>query len=147
MQETKSAGFFIRLAATLLDILILLIPYALISLVIVILINLRIYSVEQVMAQEYYYKLFDYSYRIVFLYFCLDCESSPKYQGTLGKYLLKIKVVNEDGTHLSLVKAALRSALKMFSALLVGVGFFMILFTRKKLGLHDMICGTKVEKR
>ncbi len=143
----KPAGFFIRLLATLIDVIIFLAAYLVVFLVIVILANFGVVSVDDLPQYKHTVDVLDYSYRILFLYFCLDCESSQKFQGTLGKYIMKIKIVNEDGSKLGLIKAASRLIFKIFSLLLVGVGFFMILLTRKKLGLHDMILSTKVVYR
>ncbi len=65
-------------------------------------------------------------------------ESSPM-QGTLGKMALGIKVTDMEGNRISFGKATGRHFGKIISALLLGIGFLMVAFTRKKQGLHDIM--------
>lgn len=72
-------------------------------------------------------------------------ESSQK-QATLGKRALGLKVVDAEGQRLSPGKALVRSFSKIPSGLIAGIGFFMISFDDKKQGLHDHIAKTYVVK-
>lgn len=145
MSDTlQPAGFFRRLFATLLDFIIFLIIPFIVFMTCVVLVSIGTVTMEQIQAQQELIDLADYTYRILFLCFCIDCEASNRFQGTLGKYVFKIKIVNEDGSKLSLVKAASRFVFKIISLLLAGIGFLIILINGKKLGLHDMILNTKV---
>jgi uncharacterized RDD family membrane protein YckC len=76
------------------------------------------------------------------LYFTV-CESSA-WQGTLGKLALGIRVTDMDGRRISFPRALGRYFSKFLSAIILGVGFLMVAWTRRKQGLHDMICGTLV---
>jgi uncharacterized RDD family membrane protein YckC len=76
------------------------------------------------------------------LYFVV-CESSA-WQGTVGKLALGIRVTDLDGNRISFLKALGRYFAKFLSVIILGVGFLMAGWTRRKQGLHDMICGTLV---
>ncbi len=78
---------------------------------------------------------------VYFAYF----ESSAK-QATIGKQALDIKVVDMDGQRISFVKAILRWFLKILSGIILGIGYLLPLFTQKKQALHDMIGKTLVVK-
>ncbi len=68
-------------------------------------------------------------------------------QGTLGKRLTGIKVINQSGMRCNLGQTSMRFITKLLSALLLGAGFIMIAFTKRKQGLHDIIAGSLVIKR
>ena len=64
------------------------------------------------------------------LYFSL--QESSRYQATLGKRALGIKVVNREGNRLSLWQAITRSLAKLISGFIFGLGYLMAAFTRHK---------------
>lgn len=80
----------------------------------------------------------------IWLYYSL-LESSTK-QGTLGKIILGIKVVDYSNQRISFARATARHFSKIISSLILMIGFIMIAFTPKKQGLHDIIAGTLVTK-
>ena len=64
---------------------------------------------------------------------------------TLGKKILSLKIVREDGVEpLGYGKAALRLLGYMISGMTLYIGFIMVAFTEGNKGLHDMIAGTRV---
>ena len=69
---------------------------------------------------------------------------SSKYQGTPGKILLKLKVVDEQGNRIGFVTAALRYILKTVFANFFYIGFIVILLNDKKQGLYDLLLKTCV---
>ncbi len=73
-------------------------------------------------------------------------ESSPL-QGTPGKRLLGMAVVDLAGNRLSLLRASARYGAKTLSAVVLFVGFLQIGFSRRKQGLHDVVAGTLVVRR
>lgn len=79
---------------------------------------------------------------ITWLYFAI-CESSA-WQATLGKLALGIRVTDMQGARISLPRALGRYPAKYLSAIVLGIGFLMVAWTRRKQGLHDMIVGTLV---
>ncbi len=82
---------------------------------------------------------------INWLYFALF-ESSAK-QATLGKQALGLKVTDLDGNRIGFGRASGRFFGKIISGCLLLVGYFMAAFTEKKQALHDMMAGTLVVKR
>lgn len=67
------------------------------------------------------------------------------HQATLGKQLLGLYVVAEDGKHLSIGKIILRETVgKIISILILGIGYFMVGFSSRKQGLHDKMVGSIV---
>jgi uncharacterized RDD family membrane protein YckC len=79
---------------------------------------------------------------MTWLYFAV-CESSS-WQGTLGKLALGIRVTDMQGAKISFPRALGRYPAKYLSALILGIGFLMVAWTQRKQGLHDLIAGTLV---
>lgn len=79
---------------------------------------------------------------LVFFYF-LFMEAGPR-QGTFGKQILGLRVVDAAGQRISLRTSLIRSLSKILSFLLLFAGFLLVAFTEKKQGLHDLIAGTYV---
>ena len=72
---------------------------------------------------------------------------SSKFQGTLGKMALGIKVTDMNGEKLDFVKAFVRNLCKIISNFTLLIGYIMAGFTEKKQALHDMIASTLVVKK
>lgn len=72
---------------------------------------------------------------------------SSKYQATVGKLALGLKVTDMDGKSLDFVKALVRNLCKILSGMIMCVGYIMAGFTEKKQGLHDIIANTLVVKK
>jgi uncharacterized RDD family membrane protein YckC len=119
------AGFWMRVGAHLLDILILIIPMTLLSFVP--LINIVAAFVGP------------------WLYFALQ-ESSER-QATLGKMALKIYVTDLQGRRISFGQATGRHFGKIISAIILCIGYMMAGFTAQKQALHDIMAGTLVKRR
>jgi len=79
---------------------------------------------------------------VLMLYWIL--ADASRYQGSLGKRLLGLKVVDAQGTRLTLAAAAGRNLMKILSAVPVCIGFMMAGWTRRKQALHDMIVGAYI---
>jgi uncharacterized RDD family membrane protein YckC len=79
---------------------------------------------------------------LTWLYFAI-CESSP-WQATLGKLALGIRVTDLNGHRISFPRALGRYLAKFLSVLILFIGFLMVAWTRRKQGLHDMLAGTLV---
>ncbi len=72
--------------------------------------------------------------------------TSSSWQGTVGKRVLRLKVVDEAGNRIGFGRATGRFFAKILSSMFFCIGFIMIAFTDKKRGLHDMLAGTVVMK-
>lgn len=70
--------------------------------------------------------------------------TSSSWQGTIGKRVLHLKVVDEAGNRIGFGRATGRFFAKILSSMFFCIGFMMIGFTERKTGLHDMLAGTKV---
>ena len=82
---------------------------------------------------------------IAILYWSL--MESSKYQATVGKIALGLKVTDLDGNSLDFVKSLIRNVCKIISGMILFIGYIMAGFTEKKQGLHDIIAGTLVVKK
>ena len=67
-----------------------------------------------------------------------------KYGATLGKMLMKIKVVTADGGRVSYWRATGRHFAKILSAIILFIGYFMAFWDDEKRALHDRLCKTRV---
>ena len=65
-----------------------------------------------------------------------------KNKQTIGKKILKIELVQNDGKNLTMVKAVFRFFVKVLSMLLFCLPFLPILFNKQKQGLHDMVVNS-----
>lgn len=67
---------------------------------------------------------------------------SGKWQATPGKRITGLKVTALNGGKISMGKGILRGIGKIVDTLTYGIGFVMILWTKKRQGLHDKIAST-----
>jgi uncharacterized RDD family membrane protein YckC len=150
------AGFWKRVGAYILDSIVLFIPLRLVG------IPFGLSAAEDAMqkallavnndpqAMLQIYERFYHDLRFYFLlttlltwlYFAA-CESSA-WQATIGKLALGIRVTDLRGARISFPRAIGRYAGKYLSAAILGIGFLMVAFTRRKQGLHDMLANTLV---
>ena len=79
---------------------------------------------------------------IGWLYFAL-LESSP-WQATLGKLALGMRVTDLEGHRISFPRALGRYLAKFLSLIILGIGFLMVGWTQRKQGLHDKLAKTLV---
>jgi uncharacterized RDD family membrane protein YckC len=122
----RYAGFWLRVAAMLLDLFIVWIGASVAVIVLGILTGP--FSVL-VLA-------------VPWLYFATQ-ESSDK-QATIGKKAVGIKVTDLAGDQITFGRATGRFFGKFLSALIVYIGFMMAGWTEKKQTLHDMLADTLV---
>jgi uncharacterized RDD family membrane protein YckC len=76
------------------------------------------------------------------LYYAL-LQSSTR-QATLGQMLMGLKVTDLEGRRISFARATGRLFAHVLTGLTIGIGYLMVVFTRRKQALHDMIAGTLV---
>lgn len=73
--------------------------------------------------------------------------NASKWQGTLGKLALGIKITDTEGNRITTGRSIARYFAFILSAFTLLIGFIMAAFTSKKQALHDMIAGTLVVKK
>lgn len=79
---------------------------------------------------------------VVFPYFTL-LESS-RLQGTVGKLLCGIKIIDLSGKRISFLRATGRFSGRILSGQILLIGYLMAVFTKRKQALHDLLAGTLV---
>ena len=79
---------------------------------------------------------------VPWLYYAL-LESSRN-QATLGKMVAGILVTDRSMQRITFTRATLRHFAKIISFLVFGIGFFCVLYTKKRQGFHDYIARTYV---
>jgi uncharacterized RDD family membrane protein YckC len=126
------AGFWIRVAAYIIDAIILSVLQIILAYV--------LYGGYSVMEPNYSLTMISVVFGIA--YFC-GMESSAK-QATLGKLAVGIKVGRESGERISFGNALGRYFGKILSAIILCIGFMMAGWDSKKQALHDKLAGTYV---
>ena len=128
MTEVVYAGFWRRIASITIDIVILWVPASLFR-----------WCAPYLGVEGITLEVIDFIYLMMvwFLYYGF-LESSSR-QATLGKQMMGLKVVNYEGERVSFLIAAGRFLTQFISILPLGFGIFMIGWTEKKQGIHDML--------
>lgn len=145
--EYEYAGFWIRVAATLIDTVIITLVFGIFGLLFDLMgfwdanaylarasdPNAPWYSTEDLMGS-----VFQLAVSVFFW---------VKFAGTPGKRLLKLKVLDEKtGKHLTVNQAVLRYIAYFVSIFVLFIGFIWVAFDKKKQGWHDKIAKTVVVK-
>ncbi len=139
----EPAGFWIRLAAYIIDALILGIPLSILNTIIMAIVIRVVSSYGAIMTISSFMMLIMSAAGLAYLVI-----GWSKYGTTVGKRILNLYVIDEaTGTNPTLPKAAIRVVGYLASSIILYIGFIMIAFTGDNKGLHDMIAGTRVVKR
>ena len=125
------ANFKVRLIAHIIDIAILYLSVIMLSTILA-----PLPEVHTSIFKELAYIIISIIYYTIF--------TSSNKCATIGKLVMKIKVVNEKMDRLSLAHSLARSFSYYFSYITLGLGFIMILFTKNNMALHDKISNTYV---
>lgn len=75
--------------------------------------------------------------------YCARAEASAR-QATLGKRLMRLKVVNTDYAPVTFGQATWRHFAKFLSTFALFAGFVLAFFNHRRQTLHDVIAGTLV---
>ena len=138
----RHAGFWIRLGAYLIDLIILMVVAVIIGAVLGISIFTGSSNYYSSGASEGFLVLFYLIFIIIiWLYFSIQ-ESSPA-QATLGKRAVNVKVTDLEGNRIGFGKATVRTIVR-FIPLIGPLGCLAIGFSDNKQGLHDWAAGTYV---
>lgn len=158
-QETRYGGFWIRFAAAFIDSIILGIPGFIISVIIFIFIfnttglldaaiNDPNFIEHEMTDADAFALLGGYAVMIIaniimtVLYFAGFHAS--KWQGTVGKKLLGLKVTDLHGDRISFLRGVGRYLAMAFLSSIFMIGYIIAAFTEKKQSLHDLIASTVV---
>lgn len=167
LNGVKYGGFFTRLGAHIIDNLIISIPLGIIAIFIFIVMVssapelIDLLSDPLVLAEErtltdaeafvmigfiFKYAIFIGVISLVTTWLYYALLHSSKWQATLGKKLLGIKVVDLTGNKVSFGRATGRFFSKMFLSGILLIGYIIAAITEKQQALHDIIAKTIVIK-
>ena len=147
-EEKHYAGFWVRLFAGILDIAFL----APVFIILVYLLAPADYKMMKIDQPSFHYSEFaasthssivdyiGYALSIAYVTYFL----SRKGQATIGKKILGIYVGNPDGSQLTVGRSSARALASILTSMTLGLGFIMLVFTKEKTALHDLICKTRV---
>lgn len=119
------AGFGERLGAAILDGLILIVPN---------------------MLMQWLLGVPGYFMSVVLAWLYSAILESGEQQSTFGKRALGLKVTDVNGQRISFAQASGRFFGKYLSAIILLIGYLMMLWDDKKQTLHDKMAGTLVVK-
>ena len=137
-RKIKVIGFSRRLAATLIDSVILMLATFLVVMAVGLAgVFLNIYSNNEQIPVD---RLLVICGLILSIFYYVGAWS--KSGQTVAKSVLGIKVVGNDGKPLSVGKAFLRYLGYIVSALALSIGFLWIAFDKKRQGWHDKIASS-----
>ena len=80
---------------------------------------------------------------VVLMLYWIIADAS-RYQGSIGKRVLGLRVVDQYGVRLTLAAAAGRNLFKILSTIPALIGFMMAGWTKRKQALHDWVVGAYV---
>jgi len=132
------AGFWIRVGAYCIDVVVLLIPILLIS-------SLLKLS-ESSPSEAGVTKLLEFFFNVMVWWIYMAVLNSSAWQASVGKKVLGLKVVDKNMNRLTFGRASGRYFAEFVSALPLGIGYILGAWTKKKQCLHDLIVGTYVIK-
>ncbi|RFU69907.1 RDD family protein [Bacillus sp. V59.32b] len=155
-ERKEYAGFWIRFGAYLIDSLIIGIPAFILYLIGFFLIGTSGYvegtvndtgytSPEEDLRLLFFFLVMMVITLIITVLYSTLLHSS-KWQATVGKKLVGIKVTDLNGERISFWRAFGR-LMAMYLSGIFYIGYIMAAFTEKKQGLHDMIASTLVVKK
>lgn len=135
------AGFFIRLAAFLIDMLLVT--------VVLCVIKIGVWCLELSMGDSFLFEPVLFEYNIFdILYYVLTSAyfvvSTYCCGATIGKYLMRLKVVSVDGEKISFLTILLRETVGRYLSSIIYIGYIIAGLDSRKQGLHDKISDTCV---
>lgn len=151
--EPEYAGFWLRFGAWVIDYIILMVPFTVISLMMGLgtVMSSLLAQMEHDQAgaiATYAEAVRPISYVLLLIGFAYYAFfESSKWQATPGKLACGIRVIDTDGQRLTIGRAAARNAVRLVNALtfLVPMVFYVVAaFTQRKQGVHDLLASTYV---
>lgn len=142
LEEIKYAGFGVRVLAHLIDTVILVIGIIGISFMLGFLVGVFSIDPQKNMLTQ---NLQIFSNILSLFIVAIIIHLWVKYGKTPGKHYLGIEIVDENTfKRITLAKSLLRYFGYFLSTITLGIGYLMVLFTKKKQGLHDFLGNTVV---
>lgn len=141
-RDTEYAGFWVRLAAYVIDSIIVFFG--------LLFVRLFLSGIMLVLSDTwiggnilFHYTLKDillYGFQVLYFILCTYLTGT-----TLGKRAMNLRVVSADGQKLTILNVVYRETIGRFlCSLSVGIGYIIAGVDREKRGLHDILCDTRV---
>ena len=141
-RDTEYAGFWVRLAAYVIDSIIVFFG--------LLFVRLFLSGIMSVLSDTwiggnilFHYTLKDillYGFQVLYFILCTYLTGT-----TLGKRAMNLRVVSADGQKLTILNVVYRETIGRFlCSLSVGIGYIIAGVDREKRGLHDILCDTRV---
>ena len=141
-RDTEYAGFWVRLAAYVIDSIIVFFG--------LLFVRLFLSGIMSVLSDTwiggnilFHYTLKDillYGFQVLYFILCTYLTGT-----TLGKRAMNLRVVSADGQKLTILNVVYREMIGRFlCSLSVGIGYIIAGVDREKRGLHDILCDTRV---
>ena len=141
-RDTEYAGFWVRLAAYVIDSIIVFFG--------LLFVRLFLSGIMSVLSDTwiggnilFHYTLKDillYGFQVLYFILCTYLTGT-----TLGKRAMNLRVVSADGQELTILNVVYRETIGRFlCSLSVGIGYIIAGVDREKRGLHDILCDTRV---
>ena len=144
-ENRRYAGFWIRFVAAVIDGIIVGIPITVIAFILGIFTLFTSTDVNTTVYEDTIFILYIFLYlgslMISVLYYA--GMNASKWQGTLGKMIVGVKVTDLNGQRISFGRSLGRFLATILSGVLY-IGYIIAGFTEKKQSLHDLIAGTVV---
>lgn len=163
---TVPAGFWIRFAAFIIDSFIIGTVVGVLGIALIAFesdslssfaFNMKVVSSEAVVASQEvdvetsqaadYKKRHDRVQTAVGLLLCFLYNvilNASRFQGTLGKHALGLKVCDANNRRIGFIRSVIRSLASYLSAIILCIGFMIAGWNKRKRSLHDYIAGTYV---
>jgi uncharacterized RDD family membrane protein YckC len=130
--EMVYAGFWIRVGARVIDIIIL-------TVVGFVLGFLAHFLIRHVVVGAVLQNVFSFVFSIAYATYFLG-----KYSATPGKMACGLRVVRPDGEGITYARACGRFFAEFLSSIVLCIGYIMVALDAEKRALHDRICDTRV---
>ena len=141
-RDTEYAGFWVRLAAYVIDSIIVFFG--------LLVVRLFLSGIMSVLSDTwiggnilFHYTLKDillYGFQVLYFILCTYLTGT-----TLGKRAMNLRVVSADGQKLTILNVVYRETIGRFlCSISVGIGYIIAGVDREKRGLHDILCDTRV---
>jgi uncharacterized RDD family membrane protein YckC len=141
----RFGGFWIRFVAVIIDAIVVGVVTFPVSLIIGVVLGFAGHAVSMPSAGAQLASfLITFTFSTLASWIYEAALESSKYQATLGKMALGLKVTDLEGRRISFLRATGRHFAKILSGFVLCIGFIIAGFTERKQALHDMIAGTLV---
>ena len=136
-------GFWIRFLATIIDSAVAMVATALIGVVLKVpkgVISEMIFGDELFLST---YPLYSWILIIVGILYFVGLPATT-WRGTVGKKVLGIEIVDTNGDTISIFRSIIRNIARIFSGLLLCLGYIIAAIHPQKRALHDLVANTYV---